>query len=218
MTAAKICGITNIEDALAVTAAGASAIGLNFAPSPRRVTVEKACEIASALPPFITRVGLFVNEDLQAIKDMVARVGLDAVQLHGDESPEFAEALRPIRVIKAVRIADRQDVRDAERYPGCTILFDAKSKRARGGTGIRFDLDLIMDVAYLDRVIVAGGLNPENVATVVQKVRPYAVDVSSGVEMSPGRKDPSKLKRFMQAVRAADLAGSTNGPTDMPPG
>jgi len=218
MTAAKICGITNVEDALAATAAGASAIGLVFAPSPRRVTARKACEIASALPPFITRVGLFVNENLQTIRSTVAQVGLEAVQLHGDESPEFAEALRPLRIIKAVRVAGREDVRIAERYSGCAILFDAKSSQARGGTGTRFDLDLIVNVTYLDRVIVAGGLNPENVAAVVEKVRPYAVDVSSGVEMSPGRKDPDKLRRFMQAVRAADLAGRPESPTNMPLG
>jgi len=207
MTAIKICGITCVEDALVVARAGANAVGLVFAPSPRHVTLEKAREIAAALPPFVVRVGLFVNETRQAIIATAAEVGLDAVQLHGDESPEFAAALKPLRIIKAIRVADVADVRAAGRYPGCAVLFDAKSNRARGGTGIRFDLDLITRLELASPVIVAGGLDPDNVGEVVLKLHPYAVDVSSGVESGPGRKDPEKVRRFILAVRNADLAG-----------
>ncbi len=196
----KICGITNIDDAQAAAAAGADAIGLIFADSPRRVGSEQAARIVAALPAFVTTVGVFVDTDAGTIERTVAQVRLDRVQLHGDEPPELARGLsRP--VIKRLRVGpdtSRAALRaEMARYRGCAILLDPGA-----GSGETFDWSL---AAGLDGpVMIAGGLTPENVGRAVRLARPAAVDVCSGVERGPGCKDIAKMQAFVRAVRAEE--------------
>ncbi len=204
--AVKVCGITTEDDAIAAADAGASAIGLVFWPgSPRRVTLEQAQRIARAAPPFVTRVGVFVDASRAELVSTADAVGLDVLQLHGSESPESLAGL-PRRVIKAVRVGPGFEPQDAWRYADATaaVLLDTKRDDAPGGTGVAFDWTLAGDVRRHARyVILAGGLTPENVGAAIATMRPDAVDVSSGVEASPGRKDPERLRAFMEAVRSA---------------
>ncbi|PLX89467.1 MAG: phosphoribosylanthranilate isomerase [Desulfuromonas sp.] len=200
MTRIKICGITNSEDALQAAACGADALGfVFFAKSPRCVTPEQAREIITGLPPLLTTVGLFVNAAPQTIRDTAAYCGLDRVQLHGDETPADC-LLPPLRVIKALRVRDEQSLARADEYPGA-LLLDAWSDQAYGGTGHVFDWQLACALAARRPIVLAGGLNPENVAEAVTRVKPYAVDVSSGVELSPGRKNHAKVAEFIRRVR-----------------
>jgi indole-3-glycerol phosphate synthase/phosphoribosylanthranilate isomerase len=205
-TTIKVCGITSVEDGRAAVAAGADAIGLVFwEGSPRRVEVERAREIAAALPPFVTRVGVFVDAPAERLREVSDTVGLDLVQLHGDED-EAAVRAAPRRVIKAVRVGPGFDGREAVRFAesGASVLLDTRSDAAPGGTGRTFDwasaAALRDRVAYL---VLAGGLTPRNVAEAIRAVRPDAVDVSSGVESAPGRKDPERMRAFVEAVRGA---------------
>jgi phosphoribosylanthranilate isomerase len=201
-TRVKICGITRLEDALAAVAAGADALGFVFYPeSPRAVAIEQAAEIICQLPPFVSSVGLFVNAERAVIEATVADCGLDLIQLHGDEAP--AECLFPgRRVIKALRIRDAASLARAEDYKVCGLLLDAWSDQVYGGSGETFDWRLLKDFAARQPVILAGGLTPENVAAAVAAVRPYAVDVSSGVECAPGSKDHVKMAEFIRQVRS----------------
>jgi indole-3-glycerol phosphate synthase/phosphoribosylanthranilate isomerase len=205
-TAVKICGITTVEDGRAAVAAGADAVGLVFWPgSPRTVDVAAAKAIAASLPPFVTRVGVFVDAAPETLRHVAGEVGLDVVQLHGDED-EAAVRLAPRRVVKAVRVGPGFEGEDALRFAGAgaAVLLDTRSDTAPGGTGRTFDwaaaARLRDRIPYL---ILAGGLNPRNVADAVRAVRPDAVDVSSGVEASPGRKDPERMRAFVEAVRRA---------------
>ncbi|MDH4611998.1 phosphoribosylanthranilate isomerase [Pseudomonas sp. BN102] len=199
----KICGITRIEDALAAVAAGADAIGLVFyAKSPRAVTPAQAKAIVAALPPFVTSVGLFVDMPRAELKQLLAEVPLDLLQFHGDESPEdCAGHGRPF--IKALRVKTGDDVAAAiARYPDAAgILLDTYVPGTPGGTGEAFDWSLVPRDAAKP-VVLAGGLTPENVGDAVRQVRPYAVDVSGGVEASKGIKDAAKIKAFIQRARA----------------
>lgn len=196
----KICGITNVEDALQAAACGADALGFVFyEKSPRCVSPEQAREIISGLPPLVTTVGLFVNEEPQTIRDTAAFCRLDRVQLHGDESPEDC-LLPPLRVIKALRVRDAASLARTDDYPG-DLLLDAWSDQAYGGTGHSFDWQLACELAARRPIILAGGLNPDNVAEAVARLKPYAVDVSSGVELSPGRKDYEKVAEFIRQAR-----------------
>ncbi|MDH4558517.1 phosphoribosylanthranilate isomerase [Pseudomonas sp. BN417] len=199
----KICGITRIEDALAAVAAGADAIGLVFyAKSPRAVTPAQAKAIVAALPPFVTSVGLFVDMPRAELKQLLAEVPLDLLQFHGDESPEdCAGHGRPF--IKALRVKPGDDVAAAiARYPDAAgILLDTYVPGTPGGTGEAFDWSLVPRDAAKP-VVLAGGLTPENVGDAVRQVRPYAVDVSGGVEASKGIKDAAKIKAFIQRARA----------------
>ena len=199
----KICGITRIEDALAAVAAGADAIGLVFyAKSPRAVTPAQAKAIVAALPPFVTSVGLFVDMPRDELKQLLAEVPLDLLQFHGDESPEdCAGHGRPF--IKALRVKPGDDVAAAiARYPEAAgILLDTYVPGTPGGTGEAFDWSLVPRDAAKP-VVLAGGLTPENVGDAVRQVRPYAVDVSGGVEASKGIKDAAKIKAFIQRARA----------------
>lgn len=201
----KICGITSIADALAAVEAGADALGFVFyGRSSRFVEPKIAARIVAELPPFVTLVGLFVNAGREEIRATVECCGLDVVQLHGDEAPGECRGL-PGRVIKAVRVAAPEDLEGLERYPVRAILLDAKVESHYGGSGCRFDWSLLSGYRAGLPMILAGGLNPENVAQAVRQVRPYAVDVSSGVESSPGVKDREKMELFVRRVRLAAL-------------
>jgi phosphoribosylanthranilate isomerase len=198
----KICGITCVEDALAAVACGADALGFVFAPSPRRVTPQDARAIIHRLPPFVATVGVFVNESTDVIKDIQSLCGLDMIQLHGDESE--AEATRlGTGVIKALRVGNGSRPRD-DSYPTATLLLDTYSPGERGGTAQTFDWRLAAGPARRRPIILAGGLTPENVGEAVATVRPYAVDVSSGVEREPRRKDYEKLAYFIRRAKAVE--------------
>ena len=208
-TRVKICGITDPDHGLAAAGEGADAIGLVFWPdSPRAVTPERARAIGEALPPFVVRVGVFVD----ASRDEMARVadaaGLDMLQLHGDEPPEALAGL-PRRALKAVRIGDGFAPEDALRYEGLAagLLLDAPAPGRPGGTGRPFDWSLARGVRERTRfLLLAGGLTPESVAAAIHAVRPHGVDVSSGVESAPGRKDPKRVKAFLDAVRTTETS------------
>jgi phosphoribosylanthranilate isomerase len=204
-TRIKICGITSVEDALAAARLGADAIGLVFyPPSPRYVEVEQAAEIAAALPPFVTTVALFVNADEQTIADVVSRVRIDLIQFHGNECKDYC-GLHQRPYIKAVRMSDDVDLdkqlNDFSQARG--LLLDTYKAGVPGGTGEQFNWDRVP--AHLaDKIILAGGLTPENVKDAVVQVHPYAVDVSGGVESAPGKKDTEKMARFIEAVRSQE--------------
>jgi phosphoribosylanthranilate isomerase len=199
----KICGLTNLDDAQAAVDAGANALGFVFYErSPRCLQVQTAARIIAQLPPFVTTVGVFVNASIQTILDTAQLCGLDAVQLHGDESPEFCLQIPGYKIIKAVRVADKTCLEDLNRYATSAWLLDSYHAGQQGGTGVRFPWEWAVEVVRLGHpVILAGGLTPQNVADAVRIVRPYAVDVSSGVEVSPGKKDHAKLRAFVAAAR-----------------
>jgi len=200
-TKIKICGITNIEDAFFAVEAGVDALGFVFyKKSPRYVSPERVKQIISMLPPFVTTVGLFVNAGGEAIETTVLLSGINVIQLHGDETPEECDfASHP--VIKAVRVKDAGSLAGIERYPVSALLLDAWSDQQYGGTGESFDWQLARNLTGQLPLILAGGLNPDNVAEAIRVVDPYAVDVSSGVEKSPGLKDHDKIHKFIQQVR-----------------
>lgn len=197
----KICGITNIEDARHASACGADALGFVFYPgSPRCVGPDLVRGIIAELPPMITTVGLFVNETPARIREIVEFCGLNTVQLHGEEEPGHC-FYPPCRVIKALRL--KQGMKDSvfSAYQVSALLLDAYVPDRPGGTGQLCDWDRAKAIASRHRVILAGGLNPENVAEAVRQVRPYGVDVSSGVEKKPGQKDPGKVASFIRMAR-----------------
>ena len=212
MTRIKICGITRVEDALAAAHCGADAIGLVFYErSPRHVGIAQAAQLAAALPPFITVVGLFVNAEAVFVREALAQVPLDLLQFHGDESPEYcAQFGKPY--IKAIRVKAGVDLLQcASDFRGAKgLLLDAYMEGVPGGTGATFDWTLIPKDLPLP-VILSGGLDAENIAAGIEQVRPYAVDVSSGVEASKGIntqkgiKDAAKVARFIQEIRQADV-------------
>ena len=204
-TRIKICGITNPDDAEQAAKLGADAIGLVFyEPSPRHVDIKQACAVVDALPPFVTSVGLFVNASAEEIRAVLDQVNLDLLQFHGDESPEFCASFdRPW--IKAIRMAKGVDLHaEAERYSqSWGLLLDAYHPGLPGGTGESFEWARVPDDLPTS-VILAGGLNAGNVGEAIRIVRPYAVDVSGGVEAEKGIKDWGKMADFVAAVREAD--------------
>lgn len=206
-TRVKFCGITRVSDAQAAAEVGADAIGLVFyAKSVRCVDVAHAKEIARALPPFVTRVGLFVDHPADEVEQIIWDVGLDLLQFHGAETPDYCCAFeRPY--IKAIAVREGVDLaQQADGYQGaCGILFDTYVPDMPGGTGKAFDWSKIgANMKEINRpIILAGGLTPKNVAEAIKKVKPYAVDVSSGVESEPGVKDRSKMNAFVDAVYGA---------------
>lgn len=206
MTRIKICGITRVEDMLAAVQSGADAIGLVFhEKSPRHVSIELAVKLAAALPPFVSVVGLFVNAEPEAVHEVLARVPLDLLQFHGDETPEYcAKFGKPY--IKAIRVKAGVDLLQcASRFHAARgLLLDAHVDGVAGGTGTSFDWTLIPGQLPLP-VILSGGLCAENIAAAIKQVQPYAVDVSSGVEAAKGIKDAAKIARFMQEVKRADV-------------
>lgn len=200
----KICGMTSIEDTLLAVKGGADAVGFIFyKKSPRAVSAKTVKSIVSALPPFIETVGVFVNETADRINRIADSCNLSAVQLHGDESPAFCKKIRR-KVIKAVRVQGKESFKGLSSYKVSAFLLDAFSEEQRGGTGETFDWRLVSEGKKYGPIILAGGLDPKNVAHAIQKVKPYAVDVCSGVERQPGQKDPVRLKAFIKAVHGGN--------------
>jgi phosphoribosylanthranilate isomerase len=196
----KICGITRAEDALAAVRLGADAVGFNFWPGSRRyLTPAAARAIATRLPPFVTTVGVFVNQPEAEVLGIAEEAGLQVLQLHGDEPPDLCARL-PLPVVKAIHVDAVKTLSKLLSYEVSAFLLDTPS-RGHGGTGQPFDWSLAEGVSEVAPVILAGGLDPENVAEAIRTVRPYAVDVASGVESSPGVKDVAKMARFIARVR-----------------
>ena len=195
-----------MEDAKAVAELGADAVGFVFADSPRRLTPERAAAIASKLPPFIVKVGVFAGASSREAAAVADACGLDAIQIYLDDPSErgIVPIAAKFRVIRAVRIGSHEDAQKAARLEADAVLLDSKAESALGGSGVSFDWSALAGLSFDSPVILAGGLNPDNVAEAVRIVRPYSVDVSSGVESSPGKKDPGKIKAFIEAVRLAD--------------
>jgi phosphoribosylanthranilate isomerase len=199
MVRVKVCGITRVEDALAAVRFGADMLGFILANSPRQVSPEVVREIVRDLPPVLT-VGVFVNSSVQWVKEVRDFCGLDAVQLHGEETED--EVTRIGRtVFKAVRVGGGQTL-DMNAYPTAVLLLDTYSREARGGTGKTFDWNAAVEIASQRPIILAGGLTPENVTLAVETVHPFAVDVAGGTESEPGRKDYEKLERFIRRAKA----------------
>ena len=203
MVKVKICGITNYQDASIAVKLGADALGFIFAPSPREITPEKALDIISAIPPFVKTVGVFVNKDPAAIKEIIPFCGLDLVQLHGDESPDVCRDLLPY-TIKAFRVEDKSGLSMVRPYQGRVraLLLDTYSEEVRGGTGKTFDWNLAVTWKDLGvPVILSGGLGPSNIESAVSSVKPYSVDVNSGIEEYPGKKDHVLMKELMDKIK-----------------
>jgi len=198
----KICGITNVADAIAAAEAGADMIGLMFyEKSPRHVSLQAAAEISRAVSPFVMKVGVFVNASEDLVVRAIAECGLTLLQFHGDESPEFCTQFG-LMSMKAFRIRDAESLKEIPKFKTDSYLLDAFSPEARGGTGEKFNWDLAIEAKKFNKpIFLAGGLTPENVTEAVRKVQPFGVDVSSGVESAPGKKDAAKVKAFIQAAK-----------------
>lgn len=206
MVRVKICGITNLADALAATEAGADALGFNFwKGSKRYIAPSEARRIVERLPEHVMSVGVFVNEETpETVERLADEAGIGVVQLHGDEGIDFCQALAGREVIKALRVDERFRPEDATRYETGAVLLDAFCRDARGGTGKTFDWALARAArALVSRLYLAGGLTPENVAAAVAAVEPFAVDACSGVEIAPGKKDAARVRAFVAAVAAS---------------
>jgi phosphoribosylanthranilate isomerase len=202
----KICGITNLEDARVAVQAGADALGFIFvSQSPRFIELNDATDIIHTLPPFVATVGVFVDASVETVRMFSEICGLDTLQFHGEESPSYCQRFTDFKVIKAFRIQDADSLQQLPQYKSCTSawLLDSYVPGKPGGTGTCFNWDLATQAKNLGHpVILAGGLTPDNVSPAVQTVRPFGIDVSSGVESAPGRKDPQKIAQFIQAARA----------------
>lgn len=207
MLLVKICGITRLEDAEAAVAAGAQALGFVFWPdSPRFIDPHRARAIVSVLPPFVTTVGVFVNQPAEYVNGVASLVRLGAVQLHGDESIGYAEALAR-SVIKAIAVTEATAGSAADAWPAkVAMLVDVHDRRRRGGTGRTIDWTIAAAIAARRQTILAGGLTPDNVADAIVRVRPFGIDVSSGVECSPGVKDHGRIRALFEAVYDIDHA------------
>lgn len=198
----KVCGMTQLKDALFAAEQGADAVGFIFyKKSPRSVTMKVVREIISKLPPLVDTVGVFVNETSDRVNKIADYCGLDLVQLHGEESPAFCRKIKR-RVIKAFRVKDLQSIKQLEKYPVSGFLLDTFSEQMHGGTGKTFDWNLALPAKKFGPVILAGGLTPRNIRQAVSQARPYGVDVSSGVEKSPGVKDLEKVREFLANIRS----------------
>ncbi len=200
MTRVKICGITNLEDAILAADLGVDALGFVFASSPRKVSLSRAKEIIEKIPPFISCVGVFVNEGIEKVKEIARECNLGCIQLHGEEPPELCQELYPYRVIKTIRVKNKKDLKLIPRYIDVkAILLDTFVEGKAGGTGVSFDWQLAREAQkYGKPIILSGGLSAENVKRAVEMVHPFAVDVSSSLEASPGKKDSRTMKSFMQ--------------------
>jgi len=200
----KICGITSVADGQMAAEAGADMIGLMFyEQSPRHITLPQAVEISRALSPYVLRVGVFVNPDEELVLRAISECGLNLLQFHGDEPSDFCTQFGVFSV-KALRVRDAETIEALGNYDTSAFLLDAYSKSGLGGTGEKFNWDLAIEAQkYNKPIFLAGGLTPENVAEAVKKVRPFAVDVSSGVESAPGKKDPAKVRAFIEAAKKA---------------
>ena len=204
MTKIKICGITNLDDAVAAVESGADALGfVFFKKSPRNISPEKAAAIIAKLPAFAATVGVFVNEPREEILKIVNQTGISVIQLHGEEPPESCLLTR--KVIKGIRVKSLESLEPLKRYQGLVsaFLLDTYAPRIPGGTGQVFSWDIALEAKNFGRVILAGGLTPENVSEAIRLVKPYAVDVSSGVELEKGKKDHKKMRLFIERARSA---------------
>ena len=202
-TQVKICGLTSVADAMVAAEAGADMIGLMFYDgSPRHIPLATAVDISRALPPFVLRVGVFVNPEEAHVMEAIAACGLNLLQFHGDEASDFCTQFG-LMSIKALRVRDAESLKTLANFQTDAFLLDAYSKSGLGGTGEKFNWDLAAAAQQFGKpIFLAGGLTPENVGDAVKQVRPFAVDVSSGVEFAPGKKDAAKVRAFIQAVRA----------------
>ena len=200
----KICGTTNLNDALLAVELGADAVGFVFYPkSPRYITVNEAANICHELPPFVATVGVFVDELEYEIEKAVDECLLNALQFHGEEPPGFCQKFAA-KSIKAIRVRDEESLRAAAEYDVDALLLDTYTDESRGGTGKTFDWALAIKAKEIGPpIILSGGLTTVNVQEAVRRVRPYAVDVASGVEREPGKKDPEKLRRFIELCKSA---------------
>ncbi|HZD59047.1 MAG TPA: phosphoribosylanthranilate isomerase [Anaerolineae bacterium] len=217
MTRVKICGITNKEDAFLAAELGANALGFVFAESPRKISPDNAAKIISQLPPFVMTVGVFVNQPARDVKAIAEYCHLDALQLHGDETRAYCRQFRQ-KVIKAFRMRNYTEIEDwlfkEDEHEATTpldpdrgvaaYLVDAYARGKYGGTGLHLNWELVRNLESRKPIILAGGLNHKNVALAVKVVRPYAVDVSSGIELKPGKKDKYKLREFMKVIKECE--------------
>jgi phosphoribosylanthranilate isomerase len=197
----KICGITNIDDAMAAVDAGANMLGFVFAKSPRKVGPQTARKIIRELPSGTIKVGVFVDEKIERIREIAELCSLDFVQLHGAETVEYTRELS-IPFIKAFRLKDESVLEQIENFGADKFLIDSYDPNLAGGTGKTADFSLAARAAELGEAILAGGLNPENVAKAILAVKPYGVDVSSGVELRPGKKDHDKIRTFIAEAKS----------------
>jgi phosphoribosylanthranilate isomerase len=200
----KICGITNLDDAIASVNFGADALGfVFFQGSPRCISIDKATVIIKKLPPFLTTVGVFVNESPEQIEKIISITGIDVVQLHGDETPENCHISR--HVIKAIRVKSLESLEPLIHYKDIisTFLLDTFTPDIAGGTGQIFNWDIAVEAKQFGRIILAGGLTPDNIIEAIRRVQPYAVDVSSGVESKKGEKDHEKMRLFIEKAKSA---------------
>lgn len=204
-TKVKVCGITNLEDARVAVSLGIDALGFIFAKSPRRVEPAKAEEIIHTLPPMVSTVGVFVDEKEEIVREIASHCRLTILQFHGSEPPEYCK-LFPQRVIKTFRMKDAGSLKGIPRYNGYAgaFLLDTYKEGVMGGTGETFDWELALKAKAIGPIILSGGLTPNTVKDAILKVRPYGVDVGSGVESYPGKKDPRLLRDFVTQVREAD--------------
>ena len=197
----KVCGTTNLKDALFAVDSGADAIGFIFyKKSPRYILQKEAKDIVAQLPPFVETVGVFVNETSEKVNRIAEQCKLTAIQLHGDESSAFCRRIKR-RVIKAFRVKDTNSFKGMADYDVSGFLLDSYNEESKGGTGKTFDWNLALRAKKQGPIILAGGLNPYNVYTAIHRVKPYGVDVCSGVEKSPGIKDSVKIDEFIKSVR-----------------
>lgn len=201
----KICGITNPDDAMHACKYGADALGFIFYKrSPRFVTPESVKRISENLPHDITRVGVFVNHDIQDVKDIYDACRLDLIQLHGDESPEYCRYFPETLLIKACSPHSEEDVSIIQEYPVKAILVDSRTTNLYGGTGVKSNWEMALRLKELYPLVLSGGLNTENILEAIETVSPHAVDVNSGVEISPRKKDPDKVKNLITMVHAIE--------------
>ena len=203
MTWIKICGMTNLEDALKAASLGANSLGFIFAPSPRRVEPTLVRAIVQNLPASVFKVGVFLNHPLSEVKEIAAYCNLDGLQLHGEEPLYYCQKFSQ-QVIKSIRIRDMESLKDMAKYPNVSILLDTWSPTQGGGTGTPFPWEIAIKAKEERDFILSGGLSPANVGEAIKTVRPMGVDVSSGVEAAPGKKDPLKMAEFIKEVRQAD--------------
>ncbi|MBT3924211.1 MAG: phosphoribosylanthranilate isomerase [Nitrospina sp.] len=198
----KVCGMTQLKDALLAVEHGADAVGFIFyKKSPRSVNMKEVREIISKLPPFVDTVGVFVDENVDRVNKVAEYCGLDLVQLHGEESPSYCRKIKR-RVIKAFRVKDIQSIQQLEKYSVSGFLLDTYTENLHGGTGKVFDWNLAHPAKKMGPVILAGGLTPRNIRQAISQARPYGVDVCSGVEKSPGIKDPEKVRAFLNNIKS----------------
>lgn len=201
MVRVKICGITNLEDAKAAVDCGAWALGfIFFKKSPRFISPSKAQKIISALPPFVTPVGVFVNQGRGAVQDIAQFCGLKTLQFHGDETPEYCRGFSRYQVIKSFRVSDQFNISDISKFPVSAYLFDTYQEDSYGGSGKTFNWNVVTGKKFLKPVILSGGLNAVNIKEAIAAVCPYAVDVSSGVEKEPGKKGWELLKNLFEVI------------------